>query len=120
MFYANDLPNHLFMDISFKLMLIKIVVTKVEHFTAIIVCLHFSVLLNKRPVSRQPIFKFMFKIVYTGNDFDRCSVNLVYRLSLLLSRMIQVVLYFDYKYSKLQKIIPNLDDMALTQYIFCS
>ena len=42
----RNLPNHLFMAISFKLMAIKIVVNEVEYFTAINFSLHFSKLFN--------------------------------------------------------------------------
>ena len=45
-FMPMNLSNHLFMAISFKLMAMKIVVNEVEHFTAIIVSLHFSEPLN--------------------------------------------------------------------------
>ena len=41
-----NLPSHLFLAISFKLMPIKIVLYEVEHFTAIFFSLHFSELLN--------------------------------------------------------------------------
>ena len=44
--FPINLPNHLFMAISFKLMAIKIVGNEVEHFTAINFTFHFIKLLK--------------------------------------------------------------------------
>ena len=45
-FMPMNLPNHLFMVISSKLMDTKILENEVEHFTAAIFSLHFSELFN--------------------------------------------------------------------------
>ena len=45
-FMPMNLPNHLFMIISFKLMDTKLLEKKVEHFTAAIFSLQFSELFN--------------------------------------------------------------------------
>ena len=56
-------------------MVIKIVANEVEHFTAIMFSLHFIRAFKLMAISREPVFRFMFQIVFR----DRCAVNLIYR-----------------------------------------
>ena len=48
-------------------MAIKIVANEVEHFTAIMFSLHFIRAFKLMAISREPVFRFMFQIVFTDS-----------------------------------------------------